>query len=138
MNMGKQRIIYLLLAPVVIYLAFFTRSSRPWIPGFIAEYGGDTLWAAMVFMVLRIVFVKWEPWRAAALTLAISYLCELSQLYQAEWINQLRSNFWIHVLIGGTFVWSDIGCYSTGVLLALLGELGVRKLLAHKPESQTR
>jgi hypothetical protein len=49
---------------------------------------------------------------------------------------QLRANFWIHLHIGDHFVWSDIGGYSTGVLLALLAELGVRTLFARENRTQ--
>jgi hypothetical protein len=130
--MWKLRLIYLLLVPVVIYTAFFTRSGAPWIPAFIAEYGGDTLWTVMVFMVLRLIAPRWELWKTAALALAISYLCELSQLYHAPWIDKIRSNPLGHVLIGDCFVWSDIGCYSVGVLIGFLAEWGVGKLRGNR------
>jgi hypothetical protein len=123
----KLRLTYLLLVPLVICTAFGTRSSASWIPAFIAEYGGDTLWAFMVFMVIRIIAPRWAIWKSAVLTLTISYLVETSQLYHAPWIDAIRSYRLGVILLGNCFVWSDIVCYTVGVLSGAIAEWGVRK-----------
>jgi hypothetical protein len=125
--MWKIRLIYSLLAPVVIFLAFFIRSDSPLVPAFVAEYGGDTLWALMVFMVLRIITPRWPIWKSAALGLAISYLCEVSQLYHAPWIDAIRGYRLGAILLGDCFVWSDLVCYTAGIFLGALTEWGLRR-----------
>jgi hypothetical protein len=125
--MWRIRLTYLLLVPLVIFSAFATRSGSPLIPAFIAEYGGDTLWAWMVLMVIRFTAPRWSVWKSAALTLCISYLCETSQLYHAPWIDAIRSNWFGHVLLGDAFVWSDLVCYTVGILAGALAEWGLRK-----------
>jgi hypothetical protein len=127
--MWNLRLTYLLLVPLVIFAAFATRNGSPWIPEFIAEFGGDTLWAWMVLMVIRLIAPRWAIWKSAALTLAIAYLCEISQLYHAPWIDAVRGYRLGHVLLGDTFVWSDLLCYTVGILAGAFAEWGLRKTL---------
>jgi hypothetical protein len=132
--MWKLRLIYLLLVPVVIWIAFATRSGDPWIPAFIVDYGGDTLWAWMVFMLIRLAAPRWPIWKAAALALTLAYGCEFSQLYHAPWIDAIRA---VRIgvvrigliVLGNAFVWSDLVCYTVGILAGVSGEWGLRNLL---------
>ena len=126
--MLRLRLIYLTLIPIIIVSAFATRSGAAWIPGFVAEYGGDTLWALMVFLVLRVIVPRWPRPRCVLVTLAISYLVEISQLYHAPWIDNIRSYRLGVILLGDTFVWSDLVCYTVGVLTGALAEGAVRKV----------
>jgi hypothetical protein len=121
------RLIYLALIPAIIVLAFATRSGASWIPGFVATYGGDTLWALMAFWVVRVILPRWSLLRAVLLTLAIAYLCEISQLYHAPWIDAIRSYRLGCVLIGNCFVWSDLVCYTVGVLAGAAVEWTLQK-----------
>jgi hypothetical protein len=123
----KIRIIYLMLAPPVIIAAFATRAGYAWMPGLAAQYGGDTLWALMVFMVLRVIAPRWPIWKTAAVALPIAYLGEISQLYHAPWIDSIRSYRLGGVLLGYGFLWSDLICYTVGILGGALGEWGMRK-----------
>lgn len=126
--MWKLRLVYVLLALPVIYIAFFTRSGLPWIPAFIAEYGGDTLWAWTVFMVIRLIAPRWAIWKSAALPLMIAYGCEISQLYHAPWIDAIRGYRLGLILLGNCFVWSDLVCYTVGILAGAFAEWAVRRI----------
>ncbi|MCC6127103.1 MAG: DUF2809 domain-containing protein [Pirellulales bacterium] len=126
--MWKIRLLYSLFVPVVIGAAFFTRSGSPLAPPFVAEYGGDTLWALMVFMVVRLIAPRWPIWNAAASALCISYLCEIGQLHHAPWIDAIRGYRLGAILLGDCFVWSDLVCYTVGVLVGASAEWGVRKI----------
>jgi hypothetical protein len=128
--MWKIRLTYLVLAPLVILAAFATRSGSPLIPALVAEYGGDTLWALMVFMVIRAIAPRWSPWKSAGLALLISYLGEISQLYHAPWIDAIRSYRLGSVLLGYGFLWSDLVCYTIGILSGAFSEWGLRKVFA--------
>ena len=128
----KLRLIYLTLIPIIIASAFATRCGATWIPGFVAEYGGDTLWALMVFMVFRIIVPRWPLLRCALITLAISYLVETSQLYHAPSMNKIRSYRLGVILLGDTFVWSDLVCYTVGILAGALAEGAMRKFVGRE------
>ena len=44
---------------------------------------------------------------------------EVSQLYQAPWINALRATRIGALALGQGFLWSDVVCYALGVTLAV-------------------
>ena len=56
--------------------------------------------------------------RTAFLCLGISVLVEVSQLYQADWINGIRRTLVGALVLGNSFVWSDLLCYMSGCFLA--------------------
>ncbi|WP_373330910.1 ribosomal maturation YjgA family protein [Salmonirosea aquatica] len=55
----------------------------------------------------------------AALCVLVCYCIELSQLYQADWINTLRSTRLGGLVLGFGFLWSDLVCYFVGTLLGV-------------------
>jgi hypothetical protein len=121
--MSRNRPTYLALVIVIITLGLFTRSS--FMPlamkgGFIATYAGDTLWAAMVYFVVCVPFPKWSPLRIAMIALSFCYAIEISQLYQQDWLNQIRNTRLGALILGRGFLWSDFLCYTIGVQLAHL------------------
>ena len=105
--------------------AFFTTvavglASRKWpwlLPAALGKYPGDALWAGMVYWAVGFVAPSASVTRVAAYAMAISYLDELSQLYQAAWINQIRTTTIGHILLGSAFSWLDLLAYTVGVLL---------------------
>ena len=58
-------------------------------------------------------------------SLAITYAIEFSELYQADWINQLRSIKLIGLILGYTFLWSDLVMYTLGIAVGALLEHSV-------------
>ena len=88
---------------------------------------GDLLWATMVFFLLSALRPA-ITWRLrAAVTLAVSYLVEISQLYQADWINDLRRNTVVHLVLGSGFSWSDIAAYTAGTAVAVAVDRRLRR-----------
>jgi hypothetical protein len=63
----------------------------------------------------------------APLTIAISFSVEFSQLYQAEWINTIRSTRIGALFLGVGFKWSDLPCYTVGCLMGVTGEILVSR-----------
>ena len=126
--MIRNRSCYLVLISVVILLGLASRS--PWAagaPAFLTAYAGDTLWALMVFFILGFLFPRSQilPLGLTALGMAISV--ELSQLYQATWIIQLRATRLGALLLGAGFLWSDLLCYLVGVSLGVAFESLLKK-----------
>jgi hypothetical protein len=74
----------------------------------------------MVFVGLAFVEPSASTARLAVLAFAISCAIEFSQLYQAQWLNEIRGTTIGHLVLGSTFSWSDIAAYAVGVLVGSL------------------
>ena len=131
-SMQKFRLLVLVLIAILIVSAFATRSGSPLIPAFVEEYGGDTLWALMVYLVVRFIVPHWSPLKSALLTLLIALLGEISQLYHAPWIDTIRSYRLGGVILGYGFLWSDLICYTIGILIGAFSEWALRKAFSGK------
>ena len=118
------------LAVLVLLLGLASRSkSVPW-PPFFAAYAGDTLWALLVFLLLRFVAPARPVLHVAGAALAFSFAVEFSQLYQAPWLNAVRRTLPGRLVLGAGFLWSDLVCYTVGVLAGLGLDAAVRRRAA--------
>jgi hypothetical protein len=106
-----------LAAALTIPLGLLTRADIP-LPAVIATYGGDTLYATLSFFLATLLWPSWPTWRLASVALGFCYLIELSQLYQAPWLDALRGTLPGRLVLGAGFRWDDLLCYAVGVLLA--------------------
>ncbi len=113
--MRPQRIKYILLTALIIGLGLLSRriSGLPlWL--------GDLLYASMMTFLLQSLFIKMKKSYVAILALAVTFLIEFSQLYQGEWIVQIRQTLLGRLVLGQGFLVSDLLAYTTGVILAYL------------------
>ncbi len=108
----------LVLLSVTIALGLASRTLRGSLPFLIAEYAGDTLWATAVFVMLRLVRPAASSLALAVVTLAIAFLVELSQLAHPAWLDELRQQPGVGLVLGYDFVATDLACYTAGVVLA--------------------
>lgn len=111
-KMLKTRLISLTIALILIPIGLATRQYGN---EFLKLYEGDVLWAAMIYWGLRFLLVH-EPKRTAFYALIFCFFIEISQLYHAPWIEQIRQNRLGGLVLGFGFLWSDLGCYLVGVL----------------------
>jgi hypothetical protein len=130
----RRQKIYLVGVLTVVALGLGSRRFGAYLPTFIADYAGDTLWALMVFLGLGLLTPDSRSWQRAAVALAVSYLVEVSQLYQAPWIEALRHTTLGGLVLGFGFLWSDLVCYSIGVGIGVLLELVVYHYICAKPQ----
>ena len=123
--MLKARLIYLSIIIVTVIAGLLSRELSSVIPFFI----GDILWGLAVFLLMRFIFIT-KPLKFAVIVSSI-YACltEFSQLYEAPWIENIRPTFFGRVLLGETFLWSDILCYLIGIGIGILVELSLRTLM---------
>ncbi len=117
----------LALLVATILLGLGSRRFADHLPTLVAQYAGDVLWASMVFWWGTLFFRDAATARVAGGAFAVCVLVELSQLYQAPWINALRNSTLGALVLGQGFLWSDLVCYAVGVLLAALLYRRVRR-----------
>ncbi|MBU1822052.1 MAG: DUF2809 domain-containing protein [Bacteroidetes bacterium] len=117
MSILRNRIHYLFLIIGTIGLGLASRAG--FIPQGIYPYLGDVLYALMIYFLIGFLLRRVPSLTAAALCVAICYSIELSQLYQAAWINEIRSTRLGGLMLGFGFLWSDLVCYLTGALIGV-------------------
>lgn len=113
----QKKALYLLLIVLTVPLALFTRSRNSGLPEIIIEFGGDTLYATCTFFVIKLLKMGLNLPRTALYCYLFCLAVELSQLYQADWINTVRHTFPFGLLLGYSFVGSDLVCYAAGSLI---------------------
>jgi hypothetical protein len=132
--MMKNRIVFLVSSFPVAIAGLASRRFQSHLPSFLAEYTGDTLWALMLFLLVSTLLAG-RPVRArAAISLALAFLIELSQLYHAPWIDSIRQTTLGGLVLGFGFLWTDLVCYSVGIATGSLTEWGIRRFGGPKLE----
>ncbi|MES2108897.1 MAG: DUF2809 domain-containing protein [Bacteroidota bacterium] len=112
--MSKTRLSYFILITLTITAGLLSR----YING-IPLFTGDILWGLMVYFIVRFLFIYRKIKWAAIASLIFSYGIEFSQLYQAPWINNIRHTVLGGLILGYSFLWSDMLCYTVGVGIGL-------------------
>ena len=115
--MKRRRLIYIFLVITTIVIGLLSRAD--FIPKLIYPYLGDVLYALMVFFLLGLLFPSMPSIKLTLFAIIICFLIELSQLYQADWINAIRNTRFGGLLLGYGFLWSDLISYFIGGLLGL-------------------
>jgi len=111
---------WLVLIAITVALGLGSRRLGTHLPGFVAAYAGDTLWATAAFLGIGLLLPKAPTWRVAALALLVSLLVEVSQLSKAPWLESIRRTTVGGLVLGHDFVWSDLACYAVGVGLGVV------------------
>ena len=94
-----------------------SRVSSLELPPFVELYVGDFLWAMMVYWAMCLVGLRWAFYAPVLAALVFAYGIEFSQLYQADWINDLRHTRLGGLVLGFGFKWTDILAYTLGISL---------------------
>ena len=89
-------------------------SRTEFVPQIIYPYLGDYLYAIMIFVIVGILFNKTTSLKIAIASILICFGIEILQLYQADWINQIRSHRLGALVLGSGFLRSDLVCYTFG------------------------
>lgn len=107
---------------MTIGLGLFSRTS--FIPDWIYPYLGDMLYALLFFFIAGFLNPRLSTWKVVLLSVAFCYLIELTQLYQADWINTIRSYRLGSLILGYGFLWSDLFSYTAGGMIGGIVEWG--------------
>jgi hypothetical protein len=127
-NPQRSRLLYAVITLGVIVVGIASRKMPGLFPAVLDKYPGDVLWALMVFFGLGIALPRCSTGKLGLCALGISFLDELSQLYQAPWINAIRATMAGHLVLGSTFSWGDLLAYIVGVAIGVGAEKGIRLL----------
>jgi hypothetical protein len=130
----RTRFIYILAATVVVIAGLASRGYRGQLPALLAEYAGDTLWALMLFLLVSTLLAGRPILTRAAISLALAFLVEISQLYHAPWIDSIRQTTLGGLVLGFVFLWSDLVCYLVGIAAGALADRIVSPKFVPKDE----
>lgn len=115
--MNKTRIQYFILFLSVIILGILSRKIS-----FIPLWIGDFLYAVMIYLLVRILLPFKKALYILVSSLLICFSIEFLQLYQGEWIIELRKTLFRRYVLGQGFLWSDILAYTFGATFTFLIE----------------
>jgi len=110
------------LLSLVVALGRGSRRYPQILPGFLASYAGDILWAQAAFLLLGLIIPSATTRRVAIISMAFSALVAVSQLYHAPWIDSIRRTTLGGLALGHGFLWSDPACYAVEIGLGILIE----------------
>jgi glycopeptide antibiotics resistance protein len=113
----KNRIVYFVTTLVVLVIGLLSRKFMWIFPKPIAPFIGDMLWAMMVYFGFRFLFPKLDILKSLLLAILFSFSIEISQLYQANWINNIRATTLGGLVLGHGFLFEDLISYSIGIIL---------------------
>ena len=121
-SVQRSRPRYALAAALVIGIGLLWRSSLFPLPDLVAKYGGDALWALVVFLGFGIAFHRSSTVRIALIAVGFAWSVEFLQLYHAPWIDRIRLTRFGHLVLGTTFNSPDLLAYTIGIALGALAE----------------
>ncbi|OAB32181.1 ribosomal maturation YjgA family protein [Paenibacillus macquariensis] len=116
----RNRVVYIIVFFMVIILGISSRSFTDVLPVFVSRHFGDALWASMVYFGCRILFLKQRLLVSVCLSIVFSYSIEFSQLYQADWINAIRSTLLGALILGKGFLGIDLIRYTVGIVISFV------------------
>ena len=117
-SQNQLRRTYFIAVVITILLGLASRKFSPLLFSFLAENAGDVLWAMMVYFGFRFLFLKKSIVTAIFLSFLFSFGIEFSQLYQEDWINQIRGTLMGALILGKGFLIIDLIRYTIGIVIA--------------------
>ena len=131
-----RRLIYFAAGLATMLVGLGSRKLRDDLPPVLAEYAGDTLWALMLFWLVSTLIAGRPLMMRGAISLALTFLVELSQLYHAPWIDSIRQTTLGGLVLGFGFLWTDLVCYTLGVAIGASLEWAIGAARPSKNENQ--
>ena len=127
------RIIFFLSAVAVVFVGLASRRYQAVLPKFVGEYAGDTLWALMLSLLVSALLAGRTVAYRATISLVLAFLVEISQLYHAPWIDSIRNTTLGGLVLGFAFLWTDLVCYTVGIIIGAVAEFGLRRAVNQEP-----
>lgn len=86
----------------------------------------------MIYVLTRIAFINNKGIHVAVVSLSLCYGIEFLQLYQGEWMIELRKTLFGRYVLGQGFLWTDMLAYTFGTTIAFLLENLTLKRLSNQ------
>lgn len=114
-RVGVLRRRFAAAAGLTVVIGLWSR-QLPGVPGSV----GDLLWSTMVFFLVCAGWPRAGRCRSGAVALTISWVVELTQLFHPLWLDRIRGTTVGHLVLGSTFVWTDLLAYAAGVATGIV------------------
>jgi DNA integrity scanning protein DisA with diadenylate cyclase activity len=105
--------IFLFIFVIEVIIALFVKDK------IIRPYGGDVLVVIMIYYFVK-TFIKTKPIYLAIGVVLFAYGIEIGQYYNLVEVLNLQDNKVMRIVIGSSFSWGDMVCYTIGALICLL------------------
>ncbi|MGJ8683957.1 MAG: DUF2809 domain-containing protein [Nonlabens sp.] len=120
MNIKRSPRVYYLIAAILLFaievcIALFVNDS------FVRPFLGDVLVVGLLYCFFMAV-TSHRILHVAIFTLMFSYLVETAQYLQIIDLLGLREYSWARIIIGTSFSWWDMLCYTIGFAIILIIE----------------
>ncbi len=89
------------------------------LPVILQKSAGDMLWTTAVYLILCLCRPDKPVARVALESLAISWVDEFTQAFHRPWLDRLRANPLVHLLLGSEFSWRDMAAYVFGMAIGI-------------------
>ena len=122
-----KRLTYFLITIFVMGVGLASRKFST-SGSFLHDNVGDAIWAGMIYFGFRMILIDFEAKKSLVSAFVFSYLIEISQLYQADWINEIRRTFLGGLVLGFGFLWSDLVMCAVGIFAAFGMDIYFKKL----------
>lgn len=116
----NMRIVYIVVVVIIIFLGLASRKFSHFLHPFVAENAGDILWAMLVYFGFRFFLVRKSLITSICISLMFSFGIEFSQMYQADWLNQIRGTSLGALVLGKGFLTVDLIRYTTGIIVVTI------------------
>lgn len=123
---NRSRIVYTVLVAVVVGLGLASRKFAWLLPALLKKNAGDILWATMVFFLIGLLLPSMSALRIASISALFSLFIEFFKLYRAPALDVFRDTVFGRLIFGYGFSWSNLVCYTLGILLGVLVEAAGR------------
>ncbi|QSW89853.1 DUF2809 domain-containing protein [Flavobacterium endoglycinae] len=125
--MSRSRISYFISFLFAIFLGILSRKIS-----FVPLWIGDFLYAVMIYILIRVVFPSKKVFYILLFSALTCYSIEFLQLYEGQWMIELRKTFLGRYVLGQGFLWSDIVAYTFGILFIFSIERLILKYHNHE------
>ena len=122
MKIRRHTGIYLILMAAITAFGLPARTIQDKLPSWYVQYFGDYLWAMLLFFGFALLLRNSNTLKVVFVTLLFTYCIEVTQLFHPQWLEYLRSIKLFGLILGYTFLWSDIVAYTLGISTGALIE----------------
>ncbi|PXV68100.1 uncharacterized protein DUF2809 [Dysgonomonas alginatilytica] len=109
----KSFLCFLLIFVIEVIIALFVKDS------IIRPYVGDILVVMLMYYFFK-TFVKMNPLPLAIGVLFFAYAVEIGQYFNLVEVLNMQDNTIMRVVIGSSFSWVDMFCYTLGAAICLI------------------